>query len=763
MAGQRGRPRKQPQEPEEPHIENEEPINEDDYDHNEQPEDEDEFTLEPIVVKAISDEVSKVLDDKLPALVTKILKDTLKDKSEGTKDITKEEEVKITGTKNGENRARNGVTDCPESRNEGKFQSMEFLDSSRNEDDSIDELATKLSKIVSKSNSLGSIIKDKTLVKKLLSSLPNKFITIVASIEQFADLSTMSFQEAIGRLKAFEERIKPKDQGSSSKGDQLMLSYEDWQARKRQEASKGIGRQARKRQEASKGIGRGSNKPTIRGRGRGRGNFGRGRGQDKGQSSYHQGQSSYHQKKLKDKTKVQCFRCNALGRYSTECPTRPRQEESNLAQANDEGAALMMTFGIETQAESVLLNDGNIHPRRYEEAEDDYWFLENGASNHMTSNKDLFTQLDSTITRRVRFGDGSYVEIKGRRSIIVECKTGEQRILTNVYLIPSLKSSIISLGQLTEVGYEIQMNGELLWVKEHDGTLLMKVPQTTNRIYKVRIKAAVPVCLQAKVESPAWLWHARLGHVRFDSLKLLTTKGLARGVPTINHPSQMCDGCSLGKQSRNSFPKQSQYQANHLLELVYVDVCRPITPTTKGGNRYMLLLVDDHSFYIWEFIIKSKDEVFGCLDRFKRNIEMETCCTIKKLRTDNGGDFTSRKLEELCNKVGIQHQYTSPYSPQQNRVVESRNRTVLNMTRSILKAMRLPQDFWAEGIRHSIHILNQMTTKALNNTTPYEILKGRKPNLEHIRVFGCIGYVKTLATDQKKLDDRSTKMVHLGT
>ncbi|KAD6454275.1 hypothetical protein E3N88_08981 [Mikania micrantha] len=102
MAGQRGRPRKQPQEPEEPHIENDETVNEDDHEHNEQPEDENEFTLEPIVVKAITDEVSKVLDDKLPTLITKILKDTLKDKSEGTKESTKEDKVVITGTKNGD-------------------------------------------------------------------------------------------------------------------------------------------------------------------------------------------------------------------------------------------------------------------------------------------------------------------------------------------------------------------------------------------------------------------------------------------------------------------------------------------------------------------------------------------------------------------------------------------------------------------------------------------------------------------------------------
>ncbi|KAD4385935.1 hypothetical protein E3N88_26104 [Mikania micrantha] len=93
MAGQKGRPRKQPQKPEEPHVEDEEPVNEEDHEHNEQPENEEEFTLEPIVVKAISDEVCKIMDEKLPALIAKALKDTLKDKSEGTKESTKEDDV----------------------------------------------------------------------------------------------------------------------------------------------------------------------------------------------------------------------------------------------------------------------------------------------------------------------------------------------------------------------------------------------------------------------------------------------------------------------------------------------------------------------------------------------------------------------------------------------------------------------------------------------------------------------------------------------
>ncbi|KAD6454985.1 hypothetical protein E3N88_09691 [Mikania micrantha] len=84
------------------------------------------------------------------------------------------------------------------------------------------------------------------------------------------------------------------------------------------------------------------------------------------------------------------------------------------------------------------------------------------------------------------------------------------------------------------------------------------------------------------------------------------------------------------------------------------------------------------------------------------------------------------------------------------------------MTRSILRAMKLPQYLWADGVRHAVYLLNRLPTKALEDTTPYKVFKGIKPNLKHVKVFGCIGYVKRLATGLRKLDDRNLKMVHLG-
>ncbi|GJR47282.1 zinc finger, CCHC-type containing protein [Tanacetum coccineum] len=141
---------------------------------------------------------------------------------------------------------------------------------------------------------------------------------------------------------------------------------------------------------------------------------------------------------------------------------------------------------------------------------------------------------------------------------------------------------------------------------------------------------------------------------------------------------------------------------------------------------------------------------------------MEMRMKMRMLRTDRGGEFTSNEFTKYCKENGIARQLTAPYSPQQNGVVERRNRTVLSTTRSMMKAMKLPLTFWAEAVRHAIYILNRVPTRALENKTPYEALYNRKPNLENLRIFGCTAYAKITIPHLKKLDDRSIPLVYLG-
>lgn len=146
----------------------------------------------------------------------------------------------------------------------------------------------------------------------------------------------------------------------------------------------------------------------------------------------------------------------------------------------------------------------------------------------MTSERKKFEELDENIS--VKFGDGSTVQIKGKGSIFYQCKNGDHRLLQEVYYIPRLRSNIISLGQMAEDGNDIVLAGPFIKVFGRNGTLLMKVRRTANRLYKIALESCRSVCLFASLTGPAWFWHARLGYMNFYALRMMSKKKMADGL-----------------------------------------------------------------------------------------------------------------------------------------------------------------------------------------------------------------------------------------
>jgi len=196
--------------------------------------------------------------------------------------------------------------------------------------------------------------------------------------------------------------------------------------------------------------------------------------------------------------------------------------------------------------------------------------------------------------------------------------------------------------------------------------------------------------------------------------------------------------------------------------LVHVDLCGPISPETVGGNKYFMLLVDDHSRWMQAYMLQSKDQACDVFVKYKAKVENFTGCKVKVLRSDRGGEFLSGVLAKVCEQDGIKRQLTAPYTPQQNGVVERRNRSMMEMARALLKSMKIPGRYWGEAIRQAVYLLNRLPTKKLGDKTPYEAWTERKPSLGHLRVFGCVGHTKISTPHLKKLDDRSKQLVYFG-
>jgi hypothetical protein len=148
----------------------------------------------------------------------------------------------------------------------------------------------------------------------------------------------------------------------------------------------------------------------------------------------------------------------------------------------------------------------------------------------------------------VKFGDASGVEIKGVGSVIFTVESGEHRLLTGVYYIPTLRNSIINLGQLDESGSRVEIKDGVMRIWDRHRHLLAKVTRGTNRFYALNVQVAQPLRLAARWDDEAWQWHERFGHLHIEALKRLSAKGMVRGLPSLDHVEQFCDVYVLMKQ-----------------------------------------------------------------------------------------------------------------------------------------------------------------------------------------------------------------------
>jgi hypothetical protein len=286
-----------------------------------------------------------------------------------------------------------------------------------------------------------------------------------------------------------------------------------------------------------------------------------------------------------------------------------------------------------------------------------------------------------------------------------------------------LKSNLLSIGQLQEKGYVIVIKDKKCQIQDPKQGLIAEVGMTRNRMFPLNIECMTSSCFAAKVKNPAWIWHLRYGHLNFNGLKTLYRRNMVKGLPQIDSPSEICEDCAVSKQLRDPFPKGKSRRASKTLEIVHYDICGPISPTSNGKKRYFITFTDDYDDYsrkTWVYLFE-KSEAFSAFQKYKALVENDTGNLIKILRTDRGGEINSHEFSKFCDDCGIQRQLTAAYTPQQNGVLERKNRTIMNMVRCMLTTGCVPKSFWPEAVNWSIDVLNRCPTLSVKDKTPEEL------------------------------------------
>jgi hypothetical protein len=391
----------------------------------------------------------------------------------------------------------------------------------------------------------------------------------------------------------------------------------------------------------------------------------------------------------------------------------------------------------------------------------------------MTPHREWFSEYEKYEGGDVFLGDDSTAKILGRGRVKLLLKDGRLRTLPGVLHIPKIARSLISVSKLDDAGVDTvfgnntckMVRGEMLLIRGvRCGTLykLLGITYTngcnsfvvleqTNKEDKTNI---IP-------EKKTMMWHQRLGHIGEKGLRTLHGKCMVGGMSNCTLDFDFCEHCIYGKQNRIRFSSGAT-RAKGILELIHSDVFGPVPLPSLGKSVYYVSFIDDFSRNTWIYFLRNKSEVFDNFKEFKALVENQIEKKIKVLRTDNGGEFCGNKFEEFCKKCGIARQKTTPYTPRQNGVAERMNRTLMEKTRSMLSGSGLGQEFWAEAVSTAYYLANRSPSLALDDKTPHKVWSGKKPSLQHIRVFGCDAYVHVPKENRSKLDKKAEKCIFIG-
>ncbi|KAJ9557345.1 hypothetical protein OSB04_011959 [Centaurea solstitialis] len=352
------------------------------------------------------------------------------------------------------------------------------------------------------------------------------------------------------------------------------------------------------------------------------------------------------------------------------------------------------------------------------------WYVDSGCSRHVTGYKELLHHYMERPGGTVSFGNKTTGVIKG---------------------------------------YGILTNGK---VSRRDGVEIFEGKRFYN-LYVVDfpvIDSSTPVCLFSKAtKGESWLWHRRFSHQNFSDISKLANGGLVKGLPKLTFDrDSLCPACQMGKMKRSSQKSKTESSCQSPLEMIHMDLCGPMRIQSISGKKYILVMVDEYSRYTWLEFLRMKSEAPELIIKFIKRIQVLLQLPVRKIRSDNGTEFKNATLDAYLTSVGISHNFSGAYTPQQNGVVERRNRTLVEAARTMLAYFGLPLTFWAEAVSTTCFTQNRTIINKRFKKTHYHIINRRVPNVKIFHVFGCRCYILNNHDNLGKFDKKADEGYFLG-
>ncbi|KAI3685467.1 hypothetical protein L6452_34711 [Arctium lappa] len=380
----------------------------------------------------------------------------------------------------------------------------------------------------------------------------------------------------------------------------------------------------------------------------------------------------------------------------------------------------------------------------------------------MTGNKSLLADFVPTKGPSVTFGDNSKGRTKGYGTL-----SNGSITFNKVAYVKGLMHNLLSISQLCDLGYKVMFElSSCIIFNEKMETVLSGYRKENVYVIDMGHSSSFGTNICFVSENSAkrcWLWHKRLSHLNFKTLNVLSNQELVTGMPKLSFVKEkLCVACEKGKLTKSSFKSKQCFSITQPLQMLHMDMCGPVSTPSLGGRRYILVIIDEFTRYTWVFFLRYKSDTTKEIINFIKKSEVLNGQLVRSVRSDNGTEFKNSMLDDFFNEKGISQNFSAVRTPQQNDVVERKNRTLCEAARSMLSESHLPTYFWAEAINTACFTQNRSIIVKRHNKTPYEVFYGRKPNIGFLHVFGCVCYILNDRENLGKFDPKADEGIFVG-